>query len=92
MWSNFDEQSQHRRELEKAVVTNSESRANRGQFIAMILILAAMFCGLIIALEVNAYAGGGVIGASIVSGAAIYIAGGRIDVRNDVDGMTTDNG
>ena len=77
MWSNFDEQSRHRRSLEDRVVGNSETRANRGQWIAAALIALALTFGLVIALTVSPTAGAGVIVAVMVSGAAIFIAGGR---------------
>lgn len=90
MWNNFDEQSQHRRELEKKVVVASEDRANRGQIIAAGLIVLAIVAGVVIALAVNAYVGGGVVLGSIVSGAAIYIAGGKAQVQDSGEGEATD--
>lgn len=82
MWNNFDEQSQHRRELEKKVVVASEDRANRGQYIAAVLIVLAIVAGVVIALAANAYVGGAVVLGSIVSGAAIYIAGGKAQMQD----------
>lgn len=77
MWSNFDDQSQHRRELEKAVVLGSEKRADKGQFIAAFLLIVAIAAGVVVAVTANAAAGAAIVIGALGSGTAVYIAGGR---------------
>lgn len=75
----FEDQGQHRRQLEAIVVGGSERRAERGQWLGFILILAAIICGTVVAVAKDARYGAAMVGAALASGAVIYIVGGRVD-------------
>lgn len=73
----FTEQTNHRRQLEQAVVLGSERRAQRGQILAFILVLVAIAGGLCLGLAANAAAGSALAVAGLGGGVALYVVGGR---------------
>lgn len=73
---NFDEQSRHRRNMEAAVVTGSERRADRGQPLAAGLLALGIVSGSLVAL-VNGTAGVTIVGAAFTGGVLAYVVGGR---------------
>jgi uncharacterized membrane protein len=73
----FVAQGVHRRTQEARVVAGNEKRSGLGQGLGFFLLLAAIVAGTIIAVTSDAKIGGGIITATIVGGAIIYVVGGK---------------
>lgn len=70
-------QTVHRQAQESKVISGSEARADRGQILGALILLAGIGCGLVIALAASPVVGGTVIGGVVASGALVYVVGGR---------------
>lgn len=70
-----ERQQQHRCEVERHFVFAREARAHRGQWIAMILVLALSGCGLTALAMGYPVVGGVIFGTTIVSLAAVFVIG-----------------
>lgn len=79
----FEAQGQHRRELENAIVTGSELRADRGQWIGAVLIGLGVAAGTAMTVAGQPVAGAGVATVALGSGALVYIVGGRPSKDSD---------
>lgn len=73
----FADQTRHRRDLEKAVVTGSEGRSGRGQWMAFTALMTGTVGGCVVAATGEPAAGAGIVGAAFASSAITYALGGR---------------
>lgn len=73
----FVQQSAHRRSLESMVVSGSEARANRGQWLIYSLLLLVVVGGIVVALRSTGLGGAAIITAGLGGGVALYVLGGR---------------
>lgn len=86
IFTSFEEQGEHRRELERQFTRGNERRASIGQWLAFSLVLISLgLGGLCIAIG-EAGAGAGIVGVAFTGGVVLYIAGGgargRAPARN----------
>ena len=78
------EQSEHRQELERTVITGTERRANIGQWTATGIAVTALLVGGYIAGPAGApNAGAAVVGSVFTLGAIVWFAGGRPPKRRN---------
>ncbi|MRX45330.1 DUF2335 domain-containing protein [Agromyces kandeliae] len=75
VFESFDEQGKHRREMEKRFVKGNEVRAFIGQWLAFVLVLAALSLGLVCILNGQAVVGGTIVTVAFGGGVVLYIAG-----------------
>ena len=73
----FEDQTRHRRELERAVVTGSEGRSSRGQWMAYSAMMTGVIGGCVVAVVGDPVSGAAIAGAAFASSAVTYALGGR---------------
>jgi hypothetical protein len=75
IFKTFEEQSEHRRNVETIFVEGTEHRANRGQWLAFCIVVLVILAGVVAILKGQAIAGGSVIGVAFSGGVVLYVAG-----------------
>jgi hypothetical protein len=71
----FADQSDHRRDLERIVVSGNDRRSNRGQWMAFTLGMTTILGGIFLAYEGKEYAGLGTVLASLGSLLWVFLSG-----------------
>ena len=93
IFEQFENQSAHRREVEKTYMRGNEHRSNVGQWLAYSLVVLSITAGLVAVLTGQATAGSTIIISAFGGGIILYIAGGsarsqgpaRTVKRNETD-------
>lgn len=84
VFDSFRDQGAHRRKMESEYMAGSERRANRGQWLAFILVLLVLGAGVFAISQDEATVGGLIIGAGFGGGVLLVIAGARSESRKPV--------
>lgn len=89
VFEQFRKQGDHRREMEAKYMRGSERRANIGQWLAFILVLAVVASGVIAIIAGNPVAGSSIIGVALGGGILLAISGARVTRKTAVTGKPT---